>query len=119
MTRSWDRMQPRLAEALRAGVPYPPELVLAHFPHEAPLLGAVALAVDAAAGQQPAKALAARTQAAPLDSQYWPRTQSQTTADGTSRPATLIQTRHYSTKRHHSTSPPKSRHRNIEGLGRT
>jgi glucokinase len=49
MTRSWDRIQPRLAEALRTGVPYPPELVLAHFPHEAPLLGAVALAVDAAA----------------------------------------------------------------------
>jgi len=49
MTRSWDRIQPRLAEALRAGVPYPPDLVLAHFPHEAPLLGAVALAVDAAA----------------------------------------------------------------------
>jgi glucokinase len=49
MTRSWARIQPRLAEALRAGVPYPPELVVAHFPHEAPLLGAVALAVDAAA----------------------------------------------------------------------
>jgi len=48
MTRSWDRIEPRLTEALRAGVPYPPELVLAHFPHDAPLLGAVALAVDAA-----------------------------------------------------------------------
>jgi glucokinase len=50
MTRSWDRIEPRLTEALRAGVPYPPDLVLAHFPHDAPLLGAVALAVDAAAG---------------------------------------------------------------------
>jgi glucokinase len=50
MTRSWDRIQPRLAEALRVGVPYPPDLVLAHFPHDAPLLGAVALAVDAATG---------------------------------------------------------------------
>ena len=50
MTRSWDRIQPRLDEALLAGVPYPPELVLAHFPHDAPLLGAVALAVDAATG---------------------------------------------------------------------
>jgi glucokinase len=49
MTRSWDRIEPRLSEALRAGVPYPPDLVLAHFPHDAPLLGAVALAVDAAA----------------------------------------------------------------------
>jgi glucokinase len=48
MTRSWDRIGPRLAEALASGAPYPPELVLAHFPHEAPLLGAVALAVDAA-----------------------------------------------------------------------
>jgi glucokinase len=48
MTRSWDRIEPRLTAALRAGVPYPPDLVLAHFPHEAPLLGAVALAVDAA-----------------------------------------------------------------------
>jgi glucokinase len=48
MTRSWARIEPRLAQALRAGVPYPPELVVAHFPHEAPLLGAVALAVDAA-----------------------------------------------------------------------
>ncbi len=48
MTRSWDRIQPRLEEALLAGVPYPPDLVLAHFPDDAPLLGAVALAVDAA-----------------------------------------------------------------------
>jgi glucokinase len=60
MTRSWDRIQPRLIAALRAGVPYPPDLVLAHFPHDAPLLGAVALAVDAATGilrEQPAPAL--------------------------------------------------------------
>ena len=49
MTRSWDRIGPRLEEALLSGVPYPPDLVLAHFPHDAPLLGAVALAVDAAA----------------------------------------------------------------------
>jgi glucokinase len=48
ITRSWDRIWPRLEEALRSAVPYPPELVLAHFPHDAPLLGAVALAVDAA-----------------------------------------------------------------------
>jgi glucokinase len=57
MIRSWDRIRPRLDEALRATVPYPPDLVLAHFPHDAPLLGAVALAVDAATGiprQQPA-----------------------------------------------------------------
>lgn len=47
MTRAWERIGPTLAQALRAAVPYPPELVLAHFPQEAPLLGAVALAVDA------------------------------------------------------------------------
>jgi glucokinase len=60
MTRSWDRIEPRLTAALREGVPYPPDLVLAHFPHEAPLLGAVALAVDAAtrdSRRQPAPAL--------------------------------------------------------------
>lgn len=48
MVRSWDRIQPELAQALIEAVPYPPELVLAHFPHDAPLLGAIALAVDAA-----------------------------------------------------------------------
>ncbi len=50
MTRSWDRIGPRLEQALLSGAPYPPELVLAHFPHDAPLLGAVALAIDAAGG---------------------------------------------------------------------
>jgi glucokinase len=48
LTRSWDLLQPRIAEALQSGVPYPPELTLAEFPDDAPLLGAVALAVDAA-----------------------------------------------------------------------
>ncbi len=50
LTRSWDRIEPRLTAALRASVPYPPELVLGRYPHDAPLLGAVALAVDAAGG---------------------------------------------------------------------
>lgn len=49
LTRSWDLLQPRIAEALRAGVPYPPELTRARFPDDAALLGAVALAVDATA----------------------------------------------------------------------
>ena len=48
MVRSWARIRPQLEQALRAGVPYPPELVVAQFPYDAPLLGAVALAVDAA-----------------------------------------------------------------------
>lgn len=48
LVRSWPHFGPRLEDALRLGVPFPPELVLARFPYDAPLLGAVALAVDAA-----------------------------------------------------------------------
>ena len=48
MARSWERIEPVLADALRQAVPYPPELVLADFPEKAPLLGAIAMAVDAA-----------------------------------------------------------------------
>jgi glucokinase len=48
MVRSWDRLRPGLQDALTAGVPFPPELVPARFPSDAPLIGAVALAVDAA-----------------------------------------------------------------------
>jgi glucokinase len=44
---SWARIGPRLQQALRSGTPFPPELVVAHFPYDAPLLGAVAMAVDA------------------------------------------------------------------------
>jgi glucokinase len=47
IARSWDRIGPSLEAALQAGVPFPPELVLAHFPDDAPLLGAVALAIGA------------------------------------------------------------------------
>jgi glucokinase len=50
LTRSWTRIGPRLGAALRAAVPYPPSLVLGRFPHDAPLLGAVALAIDAVTG---------------------------------------------------------------------
>jgi glucokinase len=48
MVRSWDRIRPGLQDALTAGVPFPPELVVARFPSDAPLIGAVGLAVDAA-----------------------------------------------------------------------
>jgi glucokinase len=48
IVRSWPRIGPRLEHALRAGTPFPPELVVARFPYDAPLLGAVAMAVDAA-----------------------------------------------------------------------
>jgi glucokinase len=47
MTRSWDRIRPWLDAALDAAAPYRPELVLASFPFDAPLMGALALAVDA------------------------------------------------------------------------
>ena len=48
LVRSWDRIRPGLQRALSNGVPFPPELVVARFPYDAPLLGAVAMAVDAA-----------------------------------------------------------------------
>lgn len=44
---SWDRIAPGLRQALDAAVPFPPELTVARFP-EAPLVGALALAVEAA-----------------------------------------------------------------------
>jgi glucokinase len=47
MTRSWDRIRPQLDAALGSAAPYRPELVLADFPFDAPLMGALALAVDA------------------------------------------------------------------------
>jgi glucokinase len=53
MVGSWARLRPGLARALDAGTPYPPELVPARFPADAPLLGALALAADAA-GASPA-----------------------------------------------------------------
>jgi glucokinase len=47
MVRSWDVIGPRLRAALDAAVPYPPELVPAAFPYEAPLIGALAIGVEA------------------------------------------------------------------------
>jgi glucokinase len=46
MTRSFALLRPVLERALHAGAPYPPELVLARFPHDAPLRGALALAAE-------------------------------------------------------------------------
>ena len=48
LVRSWERLRPGLERALAAGVPFPPELVVAAFPFDAPLLGAIALAIEAA-----------------------------------------------------------------------
>jgi predicted NBD/HSP70 family sugar kinase len=53
MVRSWHRIQPGLQRALSSGLPYPPELVAARFPADAPLIGAVALAVAAARESAP------------------------------------------------------------------
>lgn len=52
MTGSWERLRPGLEQALRVGVPFPPDLVLAEFNYDAPLIGAVALAVEAAHPQR-------------------------------------------------------------------
>jgi predicted NBD/HSP70 family sugar kinase len=48
MVRSWDLIGPRLRTALDAAVPFPPELVPAAYPYDAPLIGALALGVEAA-----------------------------------------------------------------------
>jgi glucokinase len=48
MVRSWARIGPALRRALDAGVPFAPQLVLSHFPYDAPLIGALALGVQAA-----------------------------------------------------------------------
>jgi glucokinase len=44
LARAWHAVQPRLAAALAAAVPFPPTLALAAHPYDAPLLGALALA---------------------------------------------------------------------------
>jgi glucokinase len=51
MVRSWDLIYPPLRAALDAAVPYPPELVTAAFPYDAPLIGALAHGVAAATAQ--------------------------------------------------------------------
>jgi glucokinase len=53
IVRSWARIRTPLQHALRSGTPFPPELVVAHFPYDAPLLGAVAMALDAAGSPAP------------------------------------------------------------------
>lgn len=50
IVRAWPRIEPTLRRALAIGVPFPPELVVAAFPFDAPLVGAVLRAVDATAG---------------------------------------------------------------------
>lgn len=58
MARSWDRLRASLRGALDAAVPFPPELVLADFPFDAPLMGALALGTAAARDVQSEGAVA-------------------------------------------------------------
>jgi glucokinase len=51
MIRAWERVVVPLRAALDESVPFPPELVPAAFPFDAPLVGAIALAVEAAGAQ--------------------------------------------------------------------
>jgi glucokinase len=48
MVRSWQWLHGGLRRALDAAVPFPPELVIAEFPFDAPLRGALALAMASA-----------------------------------------------------------------------
>lgn len=48
MVRAWHQIEVGLHAALQAAVPYPPELVPADFPYDAPLIGALALGTAAA-----------------------------------------------------------------------
>ncbi len=48
LARSWERLCVPLERALKSGVPYPPELVLAAHPYDAALLGAVEMALERA-----------------------------------------------------------------------
>lgn len=48
LVRAWDRLGPPLTEALAGAVPFPPELVVAAYPYDAPLVGALTLGRAAA-----------------------------------------------------------------------
>lgn len=51
LVRSWDRFGPALARAITDTVPFPPEIVLAAHPFDAPLIGALALGLSAVPDQ--------------------------------------------------------------------
>lgn len=50
LVRSWDLLRASIAAALDAAVPFPPDLVLAAHPYDAPLIGALALGRSLAPG---------------------------------------------------------------------
>ncbi|NIK58932.1 ROK family protein [Kribbella shirazensis] len=58
LVRSWDQLGPGVRRALDAAVPFPPELSVARFPSDAPLIGALALGVEAAGAALGAEAFA-------------------------------------------------------------
>jgi glucokinase len=67
MARSWDRLAPPLRRALDAFVPFPPELVLGAFPYDAPLVGAINMALDDTRSDSPAFCCAHAASAAIAD----------------------------------------------------
>jgi len=64
MVRSWSHIGPGLQRALVAAMPFAPELVPAQFPFDAPLIGALALGVEAASREVSA---GERASSEPLD----------------------------------------------------
>jgi glucokinase len=58
LVRSWDQIEAGLRRALDAAVPFPPEVAVARFPSDAPLIGALALGVEAAGAVLGAEAFA-------------------------------------------------------------
>lgn len=52
MVRSWTRLEPSIRRALDMAVPYPPDLVIAAYPFDGPLVGAIGLALAAAEGRE-------------------------------------------------------------------
>jgi glucokinase len=48
LAHSWDQLRHGLRSALDAAMPYPPELMLATFPFDAPLMGALAMSIAVA-----------------------------------------------------------------------
>ena len=106
LVQSWERLRPGLEQALKAGTPFPPELVPARFPADAPLIGAVALAADAAGAGASAGAwatfddLAARPAPSRTDTSRTDTTRTDTTrTDGAIDGAPVTQPPHSLTER--------------------
>jgi glucokinase len=51
MVRSWERLEAPIRHALETTVPFPPELVVGAYPFDAPLVGALNLALASARGE--------------------------------------------------------------------